>query len=135
MLAPLGAGGRAGAQNTLSTTGTPTLAVNAAVAGSPPTSVTVSTTTYTFDTNGTSATLQARLTAPLPSGLTLQVSVATPPGVSACGSVVLTTTFQNLTTLIPRNKNGTLTITHRLTATAAAGVVPPQSASIDFRLF
>ena len=119
----------------LSTTGAPTLQVTTALAGSPPTTVSVATTTLTFNTgNGSGKTLQAKLSAALPSGVTLDVSVSAPTGASSLGFVTLTTANLDLTTLIPKSTNGTLTITHRLSATSAAGVLAASTASVVFRL-
>src|SRR5205823_976902 len=68
-------------------------------------------------------TLQAKVAGALPAGLTLEVSVTAPAGATSNGFVTLTAAYQDLTSVIPKNKNGTLTITHRLSATSAAGVI------------
>ncbi|WP_148306364.1 hypothetical protein [Gemmatirosa kalamazoonensis] len=133
-LISLGSVQRLDAQS-LTPSGTPTLRVSTAVAGSAPTSVSVSTTTLAFTIgNGSALTLQAKLAAALPAGVTLEVSVTAPSGATSNGLVTMSTSYADLTSSIPKNKSGTLTITHRLSATSAAGAIAASSASLSFRL-
>ena len=135
-LAALGAA-RAGSAQTLSTAGTPTLRVSSAVAGSAPTVVSVSTTTisYTTPNGGPGLRLQANVASALPAGVTLEISVTAPSGSTSSGFVTMSTSYANLTAGIPKNSSGTLTVTHRLTATSAAGVLGPATRTVNFRLF
>jgi hypothetical protein len=94
----------------------------------------VGTTSYTLNTSASSARLQARLGVALPAGVSLAISVAVPSGATSSGFITLTTSYQNLTSVIPASRSGTYTITHRLTATSAAGVKALQAASVTFRL-
>ena len=111
-----------------------TLTVNAAVAGAPPSSKTLSSTTYSLFTFGKTR-ITARLNSPMPPGTTLYLTLAAPAGATSHGPVALTTTAQDLVTNIPflTNKSG-LSITYEFEATAAAGVVSAQTRTITLTL-
>ena len=136
VVASLGAAQRAEGQTVTLGGGTPTVHITTAVAGSAPTTVSTTTTTlaYTNDNTGTKV-LRARLASALPAGVTLQVSVSTPSGSTSLGFVTLTTSYQNLTGTIAKNASGTVNITHRLSATSAAGVQAASTRQITFQIF
>jgi hypothetical protein len=124
---------------TLSLSNLGTMNVVAAVAGSNPTSIVRSTSTYTLVTrrNKGITRLTANLDAALPAGVTLTVSLPSPGGaIVSSGAVSLTTAQQNVLTSLP-NTNTTFpatTITYVLSATAAAGVVASTPRRITFTL-
>lgn len=116
-----------------------TMNVVAAVAGSDPTSIVQSSSTFTLVTkkNKGITRVTANLDAALPAGVTLTVSLPSPGGgIVSPGAVSLTTAQQNVLTSLP-NANTTfpaITITYVLSATAAAGVVASTPRTITFTL-
>lgn len=116
-----------------------TMNVIAAVAGSDPTSITQSSTTYTLVTkkNKGITRVSANLDAALPAGVTLTVSLPSPGGgIVSAGAITLTTAQQDVLTSLP-NANTTFlpqTITYGLSATAAAGVVALTTYHVTFTL-
>ena len=113
----------------------PLLRISAAAAGSQPTSVTNSTTTYTI----TAITLFAlkvtgQLNAAMPTGMTLTATLAAPPGATSAGAVQLDATARDLVTNIVLLSIATRSITYQLKATPAAGVVPTQSRTVTLTL-
>jgi hypothetical protein len=125
-----------GAQ-TLSVSGNPgLLRVSSAVAGSQPTPVSNSATTYTVTTPVPNRTykIMARLSAPMPPGVTITGSFAAPPGATSLGAIALDNTDRDVVTGIPRNTNATLTITYQLAPTAAGGVVVTSSRTVTLTI-
>lgn len=128
-LGPLIGAGAAGAQ-TISASGNPgLLRVSTAIAGSEPIAVSNTSTTYTVTTPNPNRPhkVVAQLNAAMPVGLTLTADFDPPPGATSLGPIALDMTARDVVTSIPRNTNSTQLITYTLTATVAAGVVPPTS--------
>jgi hypothetical protein len=121
--------------NQLNVSGTPSaLVVNTATAGSAPTSVTSSTTTWAVTTNEAGRKVTASLNSALPSGVTLAVTLSAPGGAASVGAVPLGTTAADVVTgLSTLNATG-LGITYTLSATAAAGVVASTTRTVTFTL-
>jgi hypothetical protein len=109
------------------------MTVAAAVAGSAPTTVTNSSTTYsvTKPLAPRSYTITAQINNAMPAGVTLQVTLASAGNGSSNGAVTLSTTAQNAITGITLKVTGA-TITYQLSATAAAGVVATSSRIVTF---
>jgi hypothetical protein len=123
-------GGRAVGAQTIAVSGNPgLLRVTTAMPGAEPLPVSNSTTTYTVTTPNANRPhkVLAQLDASMPVGLTLAASFDPPPGGTSLGPVALDLTARDVVIDIPRNTNSTQFITYTLTATAAAGVVPPTS--------
>ena len=120
-------GSRAAFAQTISVSGNPAaLKITAAVAGSQPTSVSNSVTTYTVVTpNPANRTykITAQLNAPMPANVTLTVTLAAPAGGTSVGPVPLDMTARDVVTGIPKSTNSTQSITYQLSATVLAGVV------------
>lgn len=117
----------------LSVSGSPAaMAVNSAVAGSPPTSVSDATTTYTIGTHGAKDGVTAQLNTVMPTGVTLTATMAACGGGTSYGPVALDNTARNLVHGIKTSGSGTCTaaITYQLSATVAAGVVPIQTRTV-----
>lgn len=109
-----------------------TLAVTSAVAGSQPTSVTNTSTTYAITTLLTSTVVGSVNTA-MPSGVTLAIQLAAPPFATSAGFVTMTTTPTNLVTGIPILTNqSNLMITYRLSATVNASQVTNATRTVTF---
>lgn len=121
---------------TLSVSGSPAeMTVSSAIAGSQPITVTDAATTYSV-----SALLiqkkkvTARLSASMPSGVTLQVTLVAPSGATSLGTVSLDTIDRDLITNVANALPETNTITFRLTATTAAGVLVSATRTVTFSL-
>ncbi len=132
LLAALLVGVRGASAQSLSVSGSPSLLrVNAAIAGSAPTAVSNSSTTYTVNIgNHTSQNITARINTAMPAGVTLKITLAAPSSAVSLGAVTLSTTSQNVVTSLDKNVITTQSITYQLSATAAAGVVSSQSRTV-----
>jgi hypothetical protein len=121
----------------LSVSGSPgSLAITTAIAGQPPTSDNDATTTYTVKAQKKNQPLKVtgRLNAAMPPGVTLTVSMVAPSGATSNGTVTLDATTRDLVGDITNTNALTQGITYILSATAAAGVVTPQSRTVTLTL-
>lgn len=136
-MAVLALSARTAFAQTLVTAGAPTLMrVSSAVAGSQPLPITVAGGTYTITTpipNRTYA-ITAKLNVAMPTGSTMAVTLAAPPGATSLGAVALDVTARNVVTGIGRNVISTQNITYTFTATAAAGVIPLSSRTVTLTI-
>lgn len=119
--------------NEMAFTGTPTLTINSATAGSAPTAATASA-SYAITTNETNRKITAQINSAMPTGVTLSVSLAAPSGATSAGSVVLGTTAADVVTAISTVEGSALTVTYTLQATSAAGVVPAGTRDVTYTL-
>jgi hypothetical protein len=110
------------------------LVVNAAVAGSGPTTVSKSNARYRVKVaSGTTKQLKASLSSAMPAGVIMTISLAAPSGAVSAGTVTLTTTPQTVVTNITNTSfSSNLAITYTLSATTAAGVVASSNATVTF---
>src|SRR5688572_795875 len=69
--------------NQISATGSPSLTVSTATAGSEPTAATDATSTWAVTTNQTGSKISASIPSAMPTGLTLSVNMAAPTGGSS----------------------------------------------------
>lgn len=113
---------------------TASLTVNAATAGSAPTAVTDSTTTYAITTNETNRKITGALNTAMPSGVTLSVTLGAPTGATSTGKVALTGTAQDLVTGISTLNESGKSIEYELAATSAAGVVASASKTVTLTI-
>lgn len=115
-----------------------TLTVSTALAGQEPAGVAMSGGTYTvgLKKNKGISTITAQLTAPLPAGTTLSITLAAPAGATSAGPVQLSTSPQPVVINLPNASTSyfNLAIDYTFTATSAAGVVTTQSASVTLSL-
>jgi|SRR5579862_3889520 len=117
----------------LSVSGSPAdIAVNTAVAGSPPTAVQNATTTYTIKAKNTKCGVTAQLNAAMPAGVTLTLTFAACSGGTSYGPITLTTVAQDVVHGIQTVGNGTCTaaITYQVSALSSAGVVAIQTRTV-----
>jgi hypothetical protein len=103
--------------NRIAFTGTPSLTITTATAGSAPTSVT-----------------DASIPAALATGLTLSSSLAAPAAATSAGFLALGTTAVDLVTGITKLAQGSLGVSYKLDATAAAGVVTSASVVVTYTI-
>lgn len=133
-----GSGASAAQTLTVNPTSTGPLTISTAVAGQQPAAVSASGGTYTVSTPNrtTVTTITAQLSAPLPAGTTLSITLASPGGTAqSMGAVLLNTSPQAVVTTLPSKLNNkTAAITYSFTATTAAGVLALQSVSVVLAL-
>ncbi len=116
--------------NSITVSGSPSLTIAAAVAGSAPTSVTASG-SYAITTNEANRKITASIGSNMPSGLTLSVLLGAPTGGSPT-SRDLSTSAQDVVTGISNLNESGLSIGYTLAATAAAGVVAANSRTVTY---
>jgi hypothetical protein len=110
------------------------LNVSTAVAGAQPDAVSAGATTYDVRVNAaTVKKITAQLSAPLPPGVTLTVTLAPPTGATSMGAVTLDATVKDVVVNIT-GVNSTHAITYQLNATTAAGVIPVASRIVTLNL-
>jgi hypothetical protein len=126
--------GRVATAQTLSVSGNPgLLRVSTAVAGSQPAPVSNNTTTYTITTPANPNRpwkITARLSTPMPAGITVTATFAAPAGGTSLGAVVLTNVDQDVVTNIPRNTSSTNAITYTLSPNTSGGVIALSSRTV-----
>ena len=132
LLAPGGAGAQTATQvvrfevtavNQIGVSGSPApLAITTATAGSSLTSVTSGGSSLAVTTNETNKKITAALDQPLPSGVTLEVTLAAPSGASSHNFVALSTSGADLVTGISATNAASLPLTYRLSATPQASI-------------
>ena len=121
--------------NELAVSGNPgALIVNAAVAGSAPSSVSDSSTSYSITTNEVSRKITGSIDSNMPSGLTLTVALVAPSEATSAGALSLSTVAVDLVTGIDTLNESAKGITYDLSATSAAGVVPSASKTVTLTI-
>jgi hypothetical protein len=103
--------------------GTPTLAINTAVAGSAPTSATDATASYAITTNKLASKITASLSGAMPTGLTLSADLTAPAAATSLGKVALSTSAADMVTGITKLNASGLGITYTLDALSTASSV------------
>ena len=120
--------------NQIAFVGAPSLTITTAVAGSAPTSVSNAASTWAVTTNQTGAKITASIPLAMPAGLTLSSSLAAPAGATSAGFLALGTVAVDLVTVITKLAQGSLGVTYKLDATAAAGVVASGSRVVTYTI-
>lgn len=118
--------------NQVAVTGTPSLSVNTATAGSAPTAASYSTGTWAITTNQTGSKVTGSIGVAMPTGVTLSANLSTPSGGTSAGAVSLGTVAADLVTGITKLNAASLGLTYTLNATAAAGVVASTTRTVTF---
>lgn len=119
--------------NQVSISGSPSLTVNTATAGSAPTAATASA-TYAVTTNEASKKITVAIDQAMPSGVTLTMNMAAPTGGTSAGAITLSATEQNAVSEITTLNESGLAITYTLSATAAAGVVAASTRTVTLTI-
>ena len=120
--------------NQVAVTGAPSLVINAAVAGSAPTSVTAAGNTWSVTTNQTGAMITASIPSAMPAGLTLSANLVAPAGATSTGLTAIGTVAVNVVTGITKLNAAALALTYQLDATAAAGVVASATRVVTYTI-
>ena len=119
--------------NQISVSGSPSLLISTATAGSAPTSVTAAA-TWAVTTNQTGAKITASINSAMPAGLTLSANLAAPTGATSAGLQALSTTAVDAVTGITKLAQGALGVTYQLDATPAAGVVASTTRTVTYTI-
>lgn len=120
--------------NVISVSGSPTLTVTTAAAGSAPSTVSDATSNWAVTTNQTGAKITASIASNMPAGVTLSVNLAAPTGATSNGSLALSTTSADLVDGITKVAQNALSVTYTLAATAAAGVVSSSTRVVTYTI-
>ena len=112
------------------------MTINSAIVGQPPTSKTSNATSYVVAAKKKQNPLKvtARLNSAMPPGMTLTITMTAPTGATSLGPVTLDATARDVVGNITNTVVETEQITYVVAATAAAGVVTPQSRTVTFTL-
>lgn len=119
--------------NQIAFSGSPSLVISTASAGSAPTSVNAAA-TWAVTTNQTGSKITASINSPMPAGLTLSANLAAPAGASSAGSLSLGTTAVDLVTSITKVAQSAMSVTYTLGATPAAGVVSSTTRTVTYTI-
>lgn len=112
----------------------PPMVINSATAGSAPTSVTATGTSYAVTTNEANKKITASIDQPMPSGVTLEVSLTPPSGAASAGDMALSTAGTDLVTGISSVAASALPITYRLSATPQVQMASQASRTVTFTI-
>jgi hypothetical protein len=119
--------------NQIAFSGSPSLVINTATAGSNPTNATAAA-TWAVTTNQTGAKVTASIGSDMPTGLTLSVNLTAPAGGSSAGAQSLSTVAVDLVTSITRLAQGALAASYSLSATPTAGVVSSTTRTVTYTI-
>jgi len=120
--------------NQVAVTGAPSLVINAAAAGSAPTSVTAAGNTWSVTTNQSGAKITASIASAMPAGLTLSANLGAPAGATTNGLVALSNVAADMVTGITKLNASGLSLSYQLDATAAAGVVSSATRVVTYTI-
>ena len=112
------------AVNQIAVSGSPSLAITTATAGSGLTSATATGSSYAITTNESNQKITASINQAMPDGVSLEVALDPPAGATSAGSVSLGTAGTDVVTGISASASSALPITYRLHATAQVQLAP-----------
>ena len=120
--------------NQVGVTGSPTMAITAAVAGNAPTSVTSAGNTWAVTCNQTGAKITASIGVAMPAGVTLSATLGAPAGATSAGIKSLGTVAVDMVTSITKLNSSGLALTYQLDATSAAGVITSTTRVVTYTI-
>lgn len=120
--------------NVIGFTGSPSLTINTAAAGSASLTATDATATWAVTTNQSTAKISASIASAMPTGLTLSVNLAAPTGATSAALQALGTTGVDLVTGITQLSQTGLGVTYQLDASPTAGVVASGSRVVTYTI-
>ena len=120
--------------NQIAFTGSPSLVINTATAGSAPTNATANV-SWAVTTNQAGAKITASIGSNMPAGLTLTANLTAPTAAgSSAGALSLSTTAVDLVTGITKLAESGLGVQYTLSATPAAGVVSSTTRTVTYTI-
>ena len=121
--------------NEIAVSGNPgALVVTAATAGSQPNEAIDNSTTYLISSNGTNMKITGSINAAMPPGVSLKINLAAPTSGSSAGDVSLGIDSTDLVSGTGKVAEAGKTITYKLSATVAAGVVVNANTTVTLTL-
>ena len=120
--------------NQIGVTGSPTMAITAAVAGNAPTSVTAAGNTWAVTCNQSTAKITASIGSAMPAGVTLSANLGAPAGATSAGLKALSTTAVDVVTGITKLNATGLSLSYQLDATSAAGVITSTTRVVTYTI-
>jgi hypothetical protein len=126
--------GASAQSNSISLTALGTLTISVATPGGQPVSSTNSTGKYSVHAVSGRMKVTAQLDTPLPSGVTLTITLSAPSGAVSLGSTVLSTSSQNVVRYVPVGDYTNLAVNLELSSSVTAGVVPYNTSHIILTL-
>ena len=121
--------------NQIAVSGSPApLIISSATAGSAPVSATANGSSYSITTNETNQKITASIDQALPSGVTLDITLAAPAGAASVGLVPLSTSDADLVTGISSTAASALPIVYRLSATPNVQMAAPAARTVTFTI-
>lgn len=118
----------------VSVDGSPSLTISTATAGSAPTSVTATGSSWNVTTNLTGAKVTASLESDMPRGVTLSVNLTAPAGATSAGLTPLGTSPVDLVTNLSKLTATQLPLMYKLDATPRAGIVTAGTRVVTFTI-
>src|SRR5205823_3439307 len=122
------------AVNQVAVTGSPTMAVTAAVSGNPPTSVTSSGNTWAVTTNQSTAKNTASIGSAKPAGVTLSANLRAPAGAGSAGLGALSTAAVDVVAGITKLNASGLSLSYQRDASSSAGVVASTTRVVTYTI-
>jgi hypothetical protein len=119
--------------NQIAFSGSPSLVISTATAGSNPTDATANA-TWAVTTNQSNAKITASIGSNMPAGLTLSVNLSAPAGGTSAGSQSLSTTAVDVVTGITQLAQSAISLTYSLSATPVAGVVASSTRTVTYTI-
>ena len=119
--------------NQIAFAGNPSLVINAATAGSAPSSANAPA-TWAVTTNQSNAKITASINAAMPANVTLTVALVAPSGATSSGAQTLGTVATDVVTGITQVAQGALGVTYTLTAATNAGVVASTTRTVTYTI-
>jgi hypothetical protein len=119
--------------NQIAFSGSPSLLINTATAGSAPTSATANA-SWAVTSNQSGAKITASINSAMPAGLTLSANLSAPTGGTSAGSSALGTTAVDVVTGITKVAEGSLGVVYSLDATPAAGVQSSTTRTVTYTI-
>jgi hypothetical protein len=120
--------------NSISLTALGTLTISVATPGGQPVTSTNSTGKYSVQAVSGRMKVSAQLDTPLPSGVTLTITLAAPSGAVSLGATALSTSSHDVVRYIPVGDYANLSVTLALSSSVTAGVVPFSTSHIILTL-
>jgi hypothetical protein len=120
--------------NAISLTALGTLTISTATPGGQPIGTTNNTGKYSVTAVSGRVKVTAQLDTPLPSGVTLTITLAAPIGAVSMGGVTLNTTAQDVVRFVPIGDYSNLSVNLALSSSVGAGVVPFNTSHITLTL-
>ena len=119
--------------NEIAFTGSPSLVIASATAGSAP-DAEQATGSWAVTTNGSNMKVTASINSAMPSGLTLTTNLVAPTGGTSTGATTLTTVAADVVTGITQKAESGLTVTYELTADLTAAVAASATRTVTYTI-